>query len=413
MKIIYEHIPYVRSVSLGMWVHSGSRHEQKEEAGASHFIEHMLFKGTKTRSAKQIADEMDQIGGELNAYTTKEYTCYYVHTLTTHLPKAINILADMFLNSTFDISEIEKEKTVIIEEINMYEDSPEDLVHDILEENIWKTHSLGSPISGKIKDIENITRDKLIRYFNKYYTPQNTVISIVGYFEESDIIKQINSLFGNWQTNSLMTNKESKPLYKPAFVTREKSIEQIHMCIGFPGVSLNDKNLYAMSILNTAFGGGMSSRLFQKIREERGLVYSIYSYSSVFIDTGLFSIYAGLNPNHTLEVSSLIKEEIDNLFTDPITESILYNTKEQLKTNYILGLESTNARMSRYGKTLLLLNKLEEQDEIIDRLEEVSLTQIESLIKSIFSQQNMSFAVVGDLNSEDLGGLKSYVTNNN
>ena len=411
LKIIYEHIPHVRSVALGIWVKSGSRHEAKEYAGMSHFIEHMLFKGTSSRSAKQIADEMDLIGGHLNAYTTKEYTCYYVRTLTSHISMAIDILADMFFNSLFDEKELEKEKAVIIEEINMYEDSPEDLVHDIMEEIIWPDHPLGASISGTAKDVEAITREKMLDYFKLNYVPQNMVISIAGYFDKTRIVDQISSCFGNLQSNPLYTGAITMPIYHPNFMAKNKNIEQAHMCLSFPGVSLEDKNMYAATLLSTAFGGGMSSRLFQKIREEHGLAYSVYSYSSNFLDTGLFTIYAGLNPSQVDEVTRLILAEVDGLLNDPISQTVLYNTKEQLKSNYILGLESTSARMSRNGKNLLLFNKVESQDVIIEELEQVTLEQIKSLVHSIFNLDNMSMVVVGDLTQINVEGLKNHVTN--
>ncbi|WP_058485202.1 M16 family metallopeptidase [Defluviitalea phaphyphila] len=406
VTIVAEKLPFVRSIALGIWVYNGSRHEKANENGISHFIEHMLFKGTKNRNSKQIAEEMDAIGGQLNAYTTKEYTCYYFRTLDNHINQALDILTDMFFNSIFDEKEIEKEKGVIIEEINMYEDSPEELVHDLMQKAVWEKDPLGEPILGTKDTIMSFNNKTLKTFLNKRYRPENTVIAVAGNFEYDEIINKIEEKFINWNTFQKDDYVYTIPKYQSKLVTKFKDIEQVHLCLSFPGIASDSKDIYNLITLNTIFGGGMSSRLFQKIREDRGLAYSVYSYPTNYKDTGLFTIYAGMNPSQVIEVINLIIKEIENLKSNKIPKQDLIKTKEQLKSNYIMGLESTNSRMSSLGKSQLMLNKIRTPDEIIEKLDEVTQEKIEILIEKIFDFSNISLSIVGNLDNINLKEIK-------
>lgn len=406
VTIVAEKIPSVRSIAFGVWVGNGSRHEKKENNGISHFIEHMMFKGTSNRTAKQIADEMDRIGGQLNAYTTKEYTCYYFRALDNHFSQALDILSDMFFNSTFDNREIEKEKQVVLEEINMYEDSPEELVHDLSQTAVWEESSLGQPILGSSKSISRFDSERLFSYYHKRYRPENTVIALAGNFNYNEIFAEIEEKFASWQAKEKDDYVYKIPNYKPQLITKLKDIEQVHVCINFPGIHFGSEKIYDLITLNTIFGGGMSSRLFQKIREERGLAYSIYSYPTNYKDTGLFTIYGGMNPSQTIEVIKLIMEEIHLLKKEKISHEDLNKTKEQLKSNYILGLESTGSRMSSIGKSQLILNKIKTPDEIIESVDAVTQDKITELIEQIFDFSKISISIVGKIDHNKLKEIK-------
>ncbi|NLK97009.1 MAG: insulinase family protein [Epulopiscium sp.] len=407
VTIVSEKLPFVRSIALGIWVRNGSRHERIHESGISHFIEHMLFKGTKNRTSKQIADEMDRIGGQLNAYTTKEYTCYYFRALDNHIDQALDILTDMFLNSNFEEKEIEKEKGVILEEINMYEDSPEELVHDLMQKAVWEENPLGEPILGTTETIATFDHKTLKNFFNKRYRPENTVIAVAGNFDYDEMMDKIEQKFSNWDFNEKDDYEYTYPQYKAQILTKTKDIEQIHACLSFPGISSDSEDVYTLITLNTILGGGMSSRLFQKIREDRGLAYSVYSYPTNYNDTGLFTIYAGMNPSQTIEVLDLIIKEIQALKTNKIPPNDLSKTKEQLKSNYIMGLESTNSRMSSIGRSQLMLNKVRTPDEIIEKVDAVTEERVAVLIDKLFDFSNMSASIVGKLDSINLEEIKA------
>jgi predicted Zn-dependent peptidase len=406
VTIVSEKLPFVRSIALGIWVRNGSRNEKNFENGISHFIEHMMFKGTQNRTSKQIADEMDGIGGQLNAYTTKEYTCYYVRALDNHIDQALNILTDMFFNSNFEDKEIEKEKGVVLEEINMYEDSPEELAHDLMQKAVWEDDPLGESILGTSDTIAAFDNKVLKSFLNKRYRPENTVIAVAGNFEYDEMINKIEQIFTTWNLNAEDDYKYTIPKYKSNIVTKAKDIEQVHLCLSFPGISSNSEDVYTMITLNTILGGGMSSRLFQKIREDRGLAYSVYSYPTNYKDTGLFTIYAGMNPSQTLEVIDLIIKEIELLKTNEIPLKDLTKTKEQLKSNYIMGLESTSSRMSSLGKSQLILNKIRTPDEIIEEVDAITEEKINVLIKKLFDFSQISASIVGKIDNIDLKEIK-------
>lgn len=397
IRIVTEEIPYVNSVSIGIWVKVGSRYENIENNGISHFIEHMLFKGTNNRSAKEIANSIDKIGGQLNAFTSKECTCFYAKVLDTHFDIALDVLADMFFNSRFDKEEIDKERGVVIEEINMYEDSPEDLVHDLFSQAVWSGNPLGMSILGTEETLNNLNREKILEFFNENYIPQNVVISVVGNFKHKEAVASIKKYFENAEQKGNSSANILVPSFEPEYTLKSKDTEQVHLCMGFNGVDIKSKAFYPMLILNNVFGGAMSSRLFQKIREDRGLAYSVFSYPSSFEDCGLFSIYAGSKPDNLKSVAELIMEEIRIIKKNGITEQELYDSKEQLKGSYILGLESTSGRMISIGKSELLLNKIYSPAEILEKIDQVDMDSVNNIIKHIFDTDNMGAAVIGSM----------------
>jgi len=395
LRIISESIPYVRSVSIGIWVGTGCRKEDKSNNGISHFIEHMLFKGTENRSAKDIAEAIDSIGGQINAFTGKEYTCYYTKTLDEHMDIAIDILSDMFFHSKFTENDIHTERKVIFEEINMYEDSPEDLVHDVLLETVWAGDPLGYPILGTVESLKAIDRNSILSYMEEYYIPSNTVIAVAGNFDYDKMIGLITDKFQAWDGKDSKFAHYSKPCFYSRTAIKPKDTEQTHICIGFEGIEQGDENIYELLVINNIFGGGMSSRLFQKIREERGLAYSIYSYPSAYSKAGLFTIYSGMNPSQMSEVIKMVLEEVDILVSHKLNEEEVEKSKEQLKGNYILGLESISSRMNSIGKSELLMRKVKTPEEVLDRINQITVESVNDIIDKVFNLNKMSMAAVG------------------
>ncbi len=404
VRVVCEKLQYVRSVSVGIWVKTGSRDEEVRINGISHFIEHMLFKGTQTRSAAQIAEAIDNIGGQLNAFTGKECTCFYAKTLDEHIDTALDVLSDMFFNSVFANKDISLEKRVIIEEIGMYEDSPEDLVHDVLSETVWGGSSVGYPILGTKKSLRNINREKIIEYMQARYTPDNTVISVAGNYDDSSLQELLERYFGNWSSSAVHDEKQGDVVFKPDVRTREKDTEQVHICIGFEGVRNGDDDLYPLLAVNNILGGGMSSRLFQRIREKKGLVYSIYSYPTTYKDTGLFTVYAGMKPDNLDEVIHLIYDEIRIMKRKGITVSDLDKTREQMKGNYILGLESTSSRMNSIGKSELLLGYINTPEEILKKIESITMDGVDAMIAKIFDLDRKGISIVGNIHNNLITG---------
>ena len=402
IRIVAEEIKYVNSVSLGIWVKVGSRYEDVNNNGVSHFIEHMLFKGTKKRTSKEIANSIDKIGGQLNAFTAKECTCFYAKVLDTHFDIALDILADMFFNSAFSETEIEKEKGVVLEEISMYEDSPEDLVHDIFTQSVWAENPLGMPILGTEDTLKELKRKDIIDYFDINYTPENIVVSVVGNFKEKYILDEIEKFFSDYKPAKIDRKIIDKPAFVPNHKHKKKDTEQAHLCMGFNGIELGNKYTYPLLVMNNIFGGAMSSRLFQKIREEKGLAYSVFSYPSSYTDCGILSIYAGMKPNQLDFVIDLINEEIREIKKKGITENELYDSKEQIKGSYILGLESTSGRMISIGKSELLLDRIYSPKEITEFIDAVTMNDINHVIDVIFNTKKMGTAIIGPNKSANI-----------
>ncbi len=397
IRVVCEHIPFVRSVSLGIWVRTGSRDESMMNNGISHFIEHMLFKGTEKRSAAVIAETIDNIGGQLNAFTGKECTCFYAKILDEHLDIAADVLSDMLFNSQYAKKDVAIEKKVIFEEIGMYEDAPDELVHDILSEAVWKGSAIGYPILGTRKSLRGITRENILDYIRERYTPENIVISVAGNYEEEKLSEMLERYFGSWKTEQNAGINVETVDFKPGLSIKEKDTEQVHICIGFEGVENGNDCIYPLLAVNNLFGGGMSSRLFQKIREKKGLVYSIYSYPTAYNDVGLFTIYAGMKPEHLNEVVSLIYDEVRLLHKNGISSQELKKTKEQLKGNYILGLESTSSRMNSIGKSELMLGYINTPEEILGKIEAIDMDGVHEIIKNIFNLGKKGISIVGTL----------------
>lgn len=385
VRIVLEHIPTVRSVAIGVWIGTGSRNENLQNNGISHFLEHMLFKGTTTRSAKDIAESFDSIGGQVNAFTSKEYTCYYAKVLDTHSQFALDVLADMFFHSTFVEEELKKEKNVVLEEIKMYEDTPDDIVHDLLSRAVYRDHPLGYPILGSEETLNTFTGEKLQQYIHDRYTPENVVISIAGNVSES-FIKEVEKYFGSYQGGT-HERQEHVPVFHSNRISRKKETEQAHLCVGFEGLKVGHENIYSLITLNNILGGSMSSRLFQEVREQRGLAYSVFSYHSAYQDNGIVTIYGGTGAKQLDILFETIQETLDKLKQDGITEKELTNSKEQLKGSLMLSLESTNSRMSRNGKNELLLKRHRSLDEIIEQIDLVTKQSIDDMARSIFSDK--------------------------
>ncbi|WP_195573259.1 M16 family metallopeptidase [Paenibacillus sp. 1001270B_150601_E10] len=392
LRVVLEKIPTCRSVSFGIWVKTGSRFENETSNGVSHFIEHMLFKGTDRYDAKAIAEAFDAIGGNVNAFTSKEYTCYYAKVLDEHLPIAVDVLSDMFFHSKLDDTELAKEKNVILEEISMYEDTPDDTVHDLVTKAAYGGHPLAYPILGTEETLHPMNTSDLRRYMKEHYTISNTVVAVAGNFDDS-IVELLEKHFGHFQ-NDHEEHQAEVPAFHSQVLFQEKQTEQNHICLSLPGCSMSDPKLYAMVILNNVIGGGMSSRLFQEIREKRGLAYSVYSYHSSAADSGLFTVYIGTAPKQTQEVLDLTMEVLLDITRNGITEDELSKGKEQLKGSLILSLESTSSRMTRLGKNELMLGRHYTLDEMIARIEAVTMADVQDMIQKMVSEP-LAVAMVG------------------
>ncbi|MDQ0299182.1 putative Zn-dependent peptidase [Salibacterium salarium] len=393
LRIVTEDIPTVRSMTIGIWIGSGSRYESAEENGVSHFLEHMFFKGTSTRTASEIAESFDKIGGHVNAFTSKEYTCFYAKVLDQHAKKALSILGDMLFYSTFDEIELEKERQVIAEEIKMVDDTPDDIIHDYLDEASFGNHPLGRPILGTEETIQTFTRNSLIKHMDRCYTADNIVISLAGNKTE-EVMEHIESLFGGLPSRP---NHVERSIVAPSFLTgktaKQKETEQAHLCLGFPGLPADHEDIYSLTLLNNALGGSMSSRLFQSIREEKGLAYSVFSYHAPFIDSGLLTIYAGSSLEQLDEMYEATMAAIQDVKAKGLTVKELENGKEQLKGNIMLGLESTSSKMSRNGKNELMLGHHRPLDEVIQRIEAVGLEDIKKTAEYVF-QTDYSLSLI-------------------
>lgn len=385
VRIVLENIPAVRSVTIGIWVLTGSRNETEVNNGISHFIEHMFFKGTKNRTAADIAEAFDSIGGQVNAFTSKEYTCFYAKVLDTHKDHALEILADMFFNSAFDEEEMEREKKVVLEEIKMYEDTPDDIVHDLLARAAYGNHPLGYPILGTEEHLKSFTPNQLRDYIHTHYLPENVVISVAGNVED-DFIDRIDRYFGTYGS-TIQRSAIKEPSFLANQIERHKETEQAHLCIGYNGLPIGAEDVYSLIILNNVLGGSMSSRLFQEVREKRGLAYSVFSYHSSFQDNGLLTIYAGTGNEQLPLLKETIENTVTGLIKEGITDKELKNSKEQLKGSIMLSLESTNSRMSRNGKNELLLRKHKSLDETIQEIDNVTHRSINQIIEHTFYQE--------------------------
>lgn len=394
LRIVTEKIPSVRSVAIGIWVGTGSKYENRQNNGISHFLEHMFFKGTASRSAKEIAETFDEIGGNVNAFTSKEYTCYYARVLDQHAPIALDVLSDMFFHSVFDSGELEKEKNVVIEEISMYEDTPDDLVHDLIARASYADHPLGYSILGTEDVLRSLQRDDLLQYIEQRYLPANTVIAVAGNFDDS-LVETIKSRFSAFSSKH-QDRTVSGPTFVGDVIVHQKATEQAHLCISVPGFPVGHDEAYSLTLLNNVLGGSMSSRLFQEIREERGLAYSVYSYHSAYKETGTFTIYTGTAPEQVGQVFDIVTDVLRDVAENGITDKELNKGKEQLKGSLMLSLESTSSRMSRLGKNELLLKRHLSLDEVIAKIDRISHESVLAVARELF-RQKMALAMVSPL----------------
>ncbi|OUP54046.1 peptidase M16 [Butyricicoccus pullicaecorum] len=397
VRVVAERIDHVRSAAIGVWIGNGSRFESAEQNGISHFIEHMIFKGTEKRTARHIASMMDAMGGQSNAFTTKDCTCYYMKVLDTHLHTAAELLADMFLCSSFADEDIELERGVVLEEIDMYEDTPEDVATEKLFEACYEGTALGRPILGAEETLARMDSKALHDYVRKNYHPEDTVVALSGSFSDADL-DYICELFGEMQGSG--RNQIEPAHYQPRVVIRSKEIEQNHLCLGFPGLPLLDDKRYAYQLMNAIIGGGMSSRLFQTVRERNGMCYSIYSFPSSHVDTGMFSIYVGLGQEDEAKAAKLICNVLRDFCAEGPTREELSRCREQLKSNLLMGLESTNARMHHLGRYELFTDHVVSSDELVAAYDAVTADQVRALANEVFRFDQASICAVGNTGDE-------------
>lgn len=395
LRVVTEYIEHVNSISVGIMVQNGSRNESKDVNGISHFIEHMFFKGTDKRSAKEIVQEIENIGGQINAYTSKETTCYYIKALNTHVDLCLDVISDMILNAKFDEEEIEKEKGVVIEEINMSQDNPEDVLDEIHSEAIFGDNSLAYPILGTPDKIKSFTRKKIKDYIKNHYTPYNSVLSICGKFDEKELRKLIEEYFGKWSKDNIYNPSYEAITLKHHSKYTEKQIEQVHINLGLNGLPYADDKSYSLVLLNNIFGGGASSILFQKVREELGLCYSVYSYMQPYLGVGTMNIYTGLSNKYCDKAISVINEHLYDFANKGISKELLEINKEKIKASYILGLESTSSRMFANAKCFLLQNKIKTQEDVIKRINKIDNDDINYVLERCFKPGIISTAFVG------------------
>ena len=403
LRVLVEPLSDFSSVSVGIWILNGSRDEEPAKAGISHLIEHLSFKGTPTRGARQIALEIDSLGGSLNAFTSKEYTSFYAKVLGNTLHDALDILGDITLNPLFQQADLEKERDVIIQEISMVEDTPEDLIHDLHSREFWAGHGLGWPILGTQRSVMEMTTDDVHVFHRDRYRAGSMVITAAGAVDPDELLAEIRDTFGHLERGDYSPSRPV-PEATPGTLVLHRPLEQVHFCVGFQSMSVDDGRRYQLYLLNTILGGGMSSRLFQKIREERGLAYSVYSYHSAYQDTGLLTVYCGTSPEGFPTALELVQEEIDQLVQDPVHDKDLTTAKRQLKGNLLLSLESTGNRMNQLARNEIYFERQIPPDEIEEGIESVTIEQIQDLAGDLFGSDEKAMTVIGPVKEDDLKG---------
>jgi len=401
IRVISEEIDHVRSVSIGAWVEGGSRHETGLTNGAAHFIEHMLFQGTERRSAFDIASAIDSVGGVMNAATGKELTSFYIKIPDYHLELAVDLLADIFTGSLFDQTEIGRERSVILQEIRMVEDTPDDYIHDFFERMFWQNHPLGLPILGTKERIEAFHRSDLLQFFQTRYRGNRLVISAAGNCRHDRLVELVRRCFGSLDGSSPCEGTEA-PAASPGRAVLRKDLEQVHLIIGSPAPSAVSPERHAGFLLNAVLGGSMSSWLFQEIREKRGLAYAIYSYLTSYRDTGLFGIYVGTGSEKVREVLGLIREGTERFSAELLTEKELRSAKELIKGNFLLGMESTDNRMTGLAKNEILFGRHVPPEEVVEKIDAVGREEIRSLAGGLFRPDTLTIAAIGPVDEEDL-----------
>ncbi len=399
MQVLVECVPYVRSVSAGLWIRTGSASEHPAQAGISHFLEHLFFKGTTTRPARQLMEEIEGRGGQLNSYTSRDYICLYAHALDVHTGSAIEILADILNNSQF--FDFEKERNVVLEEIASAEDIPEDYAHDLLLHHLWPDHPLGNPVSGFRETVERITMEGVQDHYHQWCRPANILLSIAGNVSEETILEHVREKFDDV---SLGTVPEPYTMPKPRFGVRaaERDIAQVHFCAGFPGPAMTDNERYACELLTSALGGGAMSRLFDRIREQEGLVYAIYSFRAAYHRAGVVGIYGAMAPENLSRTFQLTREEIQKLCESLMPEAELASNAEQIKGNLLMGLESTYNRMARNAKSMIYFGRIIPIEEIVAGIDSVTPGDILRSAQTVFQPGRYAMAILGPQGAPDI-----------
>ena len=401
LRFVTERMSHVRSVSIGVWLARGSRHEPGEQAGIAHFVEHMLFKGTATRSAEDIAQTIDSIGGQMDAFTAKEYASYYIKVLDEHLPLAVEILSDIVMRPAFTPEDIEREKKVVVEEIKMVEDTPDDLVHELFTERFWPGHPLGRPILGTRETVEALTAEGLRRYFTGAYSTPNLIVAAVGNIEH-DRVRDLLGRFFDGVPSASEPLTEKPPLVVPHVLIRNKELEQSHVCLGTGGYQQDHADRYASYVLNTILGGSMSSRLFQNVREKRGLAYAVFSGLSAYRDTGSVTIYAGCANDAVAELIDVVVAELRKMRQEAVSEPELRRAKDHLQRSLMLSLESTSSRMSRLARQEIYFDRQFGLDETLIGVERVTSEDIQRVARDLFTNGAMAATVLGAVNGLQL-----------
>jgi predicted Zn-dependent peptidase len=401
LRLVTEKMSHVRSVSIGVWLARGSRHEPVEQSGIAHFVEHMLFKGTATRSAEDIAQTIDSIGGQMDAFTAKEYASYYIKVLDEHLPLAVEILSDIVMRPAFAPDDLEREKKVVLEEIKMVEDTPDDLVHELFVERFWRNHPLGRPILGTKETVESLTTEGLRNYFETVYTAPTLIIAVVGNIEHSAARALVEKFFRDLPVSS-QPIVEGPPEVVPHVLIKNKELEQSHVCLGTRGYQQDHADRYTSYVLNTVLGGSMSSRLFQNVREKRGLAYAVFSGLSAYRDAGSMTIYAGCANNAVDELIDVVVAELRRLKEEPMPDAELRRAKDHLKGSLMLNLESTSSRMSHLARQEIYFERHFGLDETLAGIEAVEIGDVQRVARDLFADGSLAATVLGAVNGLQL-----------
>lgn len=401
LRIITEQMPSVRSAAIGIWVNVGSRDEVASQTGSAHYLEHLLFKGTKNRSALDISSTIDAVGGEMNAFTSKEVTCFYTRVLDTSVPEAIEVLVDMITSATITTIDVDQERQVVLEEIAMRDDDPADIVHEQFSRALFGDAPLGRSILGTVENISSLSRRSIHGFYRKYYSPDRLVIAVAGNIDHASIVKQIRRAFdlggvdlAGEETPYVPPKVKTKVSHTGGFVKFDKTTEQANLVIGVPGLDRGDERRYIQSVFNAALGGGMSSRLFQEVREKRGLVYTVYSFGQQFQDAGMAGVYAGCSPKNLEQVTQVITDVLDEVALNGITEAELAKAKGQVSGGMVLGLEDTSSRMSRIARSEMNHGYVPSVSQVLERISSVTLEEVQALAHHLWSQERLT-AVVG------------------
>jgi predicted Zn-dependent peptidase len=402
VRLVTEAMPHVRSVAVGVWVDTGSRVEPVERGGISHLIEHLVFKGTATRSAEAIARAVDSVGGHMDAFTAKEHTCFYVSVLDEHLPLAVDLLTDILMRPLFSAEDIEKEKSVVLQEIKMVEDTPDDLIHDLFAERVWAEHPLGRPILGLWDHVKGFSRETILSHFQEEYVPGRITVAVAGHVEHDRVRDLFAERFDGWDRPPSTPRTVTAPTTHPGVHLVSKPLEQVHVVLGFPGRSDVAPDRYALYLLNDVFGGSMSSRLFQEVRERQALVYSVHSGTQPYRDTGLFYVYAGTEPGNFAKVLRAVMKEARAIKKDGISAEELKRAKDHLKGNLLLSLESSSSRMNRLAKQELRFGSFLTLDEMLAAFDAVRPEDVEALLHAVLDEEQLALVALGPIDKRNL-----------